>query len=627
MADGESPDKAALWLARYRVEGTLGEGAFGMVVRAFDTRLKRFVAIKTLRHSLADTERDLLQLLMDRFVREAEAGSRMGVHPNLVAVYDLAEDAERNQHLILEYVPGGTLASRLERGPLPLADALHVLADISLGLQAAHDEGIVHRDVKPANIFLTVSGRAKVGDFGIAQIDQLSARTHAATAHPGTLLYMSPEQSTTGGYLHPSSDQYSVGLVFFEAATGAPYKRLLERDAEQRLAAFPAEVRALFRRMVAPQPDHRYPGMAAVAQAAEEMARQLPGASISRPAAPPPGIAIPSGAEAGGDDPAAPQPFYWPQPFEPSFRGYTLTGAPRALVGHTSWVVGLAFSPDGETLASASVDRTVRLWHVGDAVAHTVLVGHTDWVSGVQFTDDGATLQTASHDDTIRVWQARDGAPLGVLVTGKQRRLGARTIAGRRVVRLRFPGSHRPVVARERRDRPRGALRAYRDGPHDGILAGRHAARVRLARSHHPHLARERRHPTANSRRSPEGGDRRRHVTGWESPHIGIGRSDSAHLARQRWRGDRVVTGPTRDIQCVAVSPDGRVIAAGSDDRLIHLWRASDGYPLAALAGHMKGVHSVAFSPDGQTIASGSADGTIRLWAIGHLLPDATAGS
>ena len=280
--------KAALWLARYRVEGTLGEGAFGTVVRAFDTRLKRFVAIKTLKHSLADTERDLLQMLMDRFVREAEAGSRMGVHPNLVAVYDLAEDAERNQHLILEYVPGGTLASRLEQGPLSLPDALHLLTDISLGLQAAHDEGIVHRDVKPANIFLTASGRAKVGDFGIAQIDQLSARTHVGTAHPGTLLYMSPEQSTTGGYLHPSSDQYSVGLVFFEAITGVPYKRLLEREAEQRLAAFPEEVRTLFRRMIAPQPDHRYPGMAAVAQVAEEIARELPrsvGLSPSHPAA------------------------------------------------------------------------------------------------------------------------------------------------------------------------------------------------------------------------------------------------------------------------------------------------------------------------------------------------------
>ncbi len=624
MTGGESPDMAARGLTRYRIEGTLGEGAFGTVVRAFDTRLKRFVAIKTLKHSLVDTERDLLQMLMDRFLREAEAGSRMGVHPNLVAVYDLAEDAERNQHLILEYVPGGTLAARLERGPIPLAEALHLLADVSRGLQAAHDEGIVHRDVKPANIFLTTAGRAKVGDFGIAQIDQLSARTHAAVAHPGTLLYMSPEQSTTGGYLHPTSDQYSVGLLFFEAVTGVPYKRLLEREAEQHLAAFPEAVRALFRRMTAPQPDLRYTRMAAVAQVADEVAQHLPGVSIARPAAAPPGIPVPLDGEAGSGGPVAPSPIYPTRPFDPSFRGYTLTGAPRALVGHTSWVLSLAFSADGETLASASVDRTVRLWQVGDAVAHAVLVGHTDWVSGVLFTDDDATLQTASHDDTIRLWRVRDGAPLGTLVTGSRGVSAfARSPDGASLV----SGSH---------DRTVRVWRAS-DGIALGTLFG-HTGPVRAV-TFSPDgalLASGSQDRTIRIWRVSDGIPRQilvghlRAVTGIAlSPDGNLLVSGSDDQTVRIWHvrdgaAIGVLTGPIKDVLCVAVSPGGHIIAAGADDRLIHLWRASDGYPLATLAGHTKGIRCIAFSPDGQTIASGSADGTIRLWAIGHLLPHDT---
>src|SRR6476659_2981724 len=120
----------ALLLDRYRVEGPLGEGGLGTVVKAFDTRLKRMVAVKTLKRSSYAADPDLFRALEERFAREAEAGSRMGSHPNLVTVYDLVTDAERTQYLILEYVPGGTLADRIRQGPLPLPDALRLTADI-----------------------------------------------------------------------------------------------------------------------------------------------------------------------------------------------------------------------------------------------------------------------------------------------------------------------------------------------------------------------------------------------------------------------------------------------------------------------------------------------------------------
>src|SRR3954453_11431462 len=130
----DDPTISALLLGRYVVEGTLGEGGIGSVVRAFDQRLRRTVAIKSLKRSLASIEPAQLRAIEDRFSREAIAGSRMGSHPNLVAVYDLTAGPDETLYLILEYVAGGTLAERIRAtGPLPLADALRLTADIARG--------------------------------------------------------------------------------------------------------------------------------------------------------------------------------------------------------------------------------------------------------------------------------------------------------------------------------------------------------------------------------------------------------------------------------------------------------------------------------------------------------------
>jgi serine/threonine protein kinase len=228
-----------LLLDRYRVEEMLGEGGLGTVYRAYDTRLKRLVAIKTLKRGSFASDPDQFRALEERFAREAEAGSRMGSHPNLVGVHDLIIDADRTQYLILEYVPGGTLGERIAQGPILFTDTLHLAIDIAHALQAAHEMGLVHRDIKPANIFLSSAGRAKVGDFGIAQIDDISGRTRSSSGHPGTPLYMSPEQERLTAYLRPASDQYSLGLVLFEMLTGQTYIRSAARQAAAHLAEQP----------------------------------------------------------------------------------------------------------------------------------------------------------------------------------------------------------------------------------------------------------------------------------------------------------------------------------------------------------------------------------------------------
>lgn len=284
----------ALLLGRYRIEAVVGEGAFGRVVRAYDTRLKRPVAIKTLKRSLAETDLGHFRQLQDRFTREAEAGARVGSHANLVTVYDVVEDDDSSLHLVLLYVPGGTIGERIaDNGPFPLTDALRLTADIARGLHAAHDAGIVHRDIKPANIFIAADGRAQVGDFGIAQLDHLSARTYAFVGHPGTPLYMSPEQSRQTAYVHPSSDQYSTGLVLFEMLHGKPYKRLGERDVAAFLATLPSPVAALIERMTATVADDRYREMADVVHAIQRIAHSLD-LELVAPPAPPRVIAPPA---------------------------------------------------------------------------------------------------------------------------------------------------------------------------------------------------------------------------------------------------------------------------------------------------------------------------------------------
>ncbi|HEY8293096.1 MAG TPA: protein kinase [Thermomicrobiales bacterium] len=295
-------DASRLLLDRYRIEDMLGEGGLGTVYRAFDTLLKRPVAVKTLKSSIS-TDPEIRRSLQERFLREAEAGSRMGSNPNLVTIYDLVTDTDGTRCLICEFVAGGNLADLIRCGPLPTAALLRLTADAARDLQAAHDVGIVHRDVKPANIFIAQDGRAQVGDFGVAQIDDLSGRTRVGGGHPGTPLYMSPEQERMGAYLRPASDQYSLGLVLFEMMTGTIYKRVGEREAASLLDRQPMALAAIVRRMVADHPDDRFPSLSAVVEAVHQAERQVAAAQTTEP-----GARSPSDGS-GAFEPGLPQPW------------------------------------------------------------------------------------------------------------------------------------------------------------------------------------------------------------------------------------------------------------------------------------------------------------------------------
>lgn len=202
---------------RYRLDAQVGAGGMSTVYRAFDTTLERTVAIKSMLRQVAEDSQQL-----ERFRREARAVAQLN-HPHIVQVIDVGEH-NGSPFIVFEYVAGETLKARIRRlGRLPVTEALAYAIEIARALQAAHDKGIVHRDVKPQNVLIDEDGRAKVTDFGIARTleeDGLTADGRVL----GTTDYVSPEQAL-GKRVGPQSDLYSLGIVLFEMLTGdVPFK-------------------------------------------------------------------------------------------------------------------------------------------------------------------------------------------------------------------------------------------------------------------------------------------------------------------------------------------------------------------------------------------------------------------
>ncbi len=249
----------------YRVEREVGRGGMGLVYLARDPRLDRPVAIKVLPDAFAADPARLA-----RFEREARTLAALN-HQNVAAIYGL-EEHDHRRVLILEYVPGPTLGKLLERGPLPVDEALRVAAQIAEGLEAAHERGVIHRDLKPENVKVTPEGIAKILDFGLAtNAPAEHTSTTAATRAPGltqqgmvigTPGYMSPEQAR-GLFTDKRTDIWALGCVLFELLSGAKafpgetatdaLAAVLDREPEFTLLppVTPGRVRELLRKCLA----------------------------------------------------------------------------------------------------------------------------------------------------------------------------------------------------------------------------------------------------------------------------------------------------------------------------------------------------------------------------------------
>ncbi|MCG6919840.1 MAG: serine/threonine-protein kinase, partial [Acidobacteria bacterium] len=286
-------------LAHYEILQQLGEGGMGVVYKARDTHLDRFVAVKVLpAEKVSDPER------RRRFEQEAKSASALN-HPNIVTIHDIAE-ADGVSYIVMEYVAGRTLADVIPRRGLSLSNALAYAIPAADALAAAHAAGIVHRDLKPANVMVGDDGRVKVLDFGLAKLveaDEASsddALTLATAEHKtaegllvGTVGYMSPEQAE-GKRLDARSDVFSFGAVLYEMLTGqrafrgdssastlAAVLRSEPRPASEVVPDLPREVERIIARCLRKDPARRFQHMDDLKVALQELKEESDSGTLS----------------------------------------------------------------------------------------------------------------------------------------------------------------------------------------------------------------------------------------------------------------------------------------------------------------------------------------------------------
>jgi serine/threonine-protein kinase len=268
-------------LGQYEVQDFIGQGAMGLVYRAYHAQLERTGAVKVLQGITPDVDTTA------RFRHEAQAIAQLR-HPNILNVFDFGE-LNGTPYMVVEYVPGGSLADRLSRGRLDQATGLRYLRGIASGLDYAHAHGIVHRDVKPANVLLESDDTPVLADFGLAKLLQGSSLRSMTGVTTGTPAYMAPEQVMGSKVIGPAADRYSLATIAYEMLTGViPFdgEALMEllyaqvhRDPpvpSSRNSGLSPQVDAVIMRGLAKDPETRWPTCAAFVAALEQALADAP---------------------------------------------------------------------------------------------------------------------------------------------------------------------------------------------------------------------------------------------------------------------------------------------------------------------------------------------------------------
>lgn len=288
------PIETGTMVGGYEVQEPLGQGAMGIVYRAWHTALERPAAVKVMQSLAPDPE------AVARFQREARSIAQLR-HPNILSVFDFG-NLEGTPYMVVEYMPGGSLGDRLRADPMAPAEAVATLRGVGAALDHAHGRGIVHRDVKPANVLIAADGTPVLADFGLVKLLESSTKLSMTGTTTGTPSYMAPEQvkaETVG----PAADRYALACVAYELLTGTVpfngggggilqvlYAHVHEtpEPASVRRPGLPAELDGVLARGMAKDPDARWPSCAAMVAAMAAALEAAPGAEAmtAAPAAP-----------------------------------------------------------------------------------------------------------------------------------------------------------------------------------------------------------------------------------------------------------------------------------------------------------------------------------------------------
>jgi WD40 repeat protein len=614
-------------LDHFAILGVVGRGGMGVVLRGFDTHLQRDVALKILDPAVADDE-----IARARFCRESRTAASV-THENVVAVHHVAHEGSSDlPYLVMQLIDGESLDERLARGGrLPLKEVVHIGAQVAAGLAAAHDKGLIHRDVKPANVLLERgTDRVKLTDFGLARAadDVRLTRTGLVT---GTPLYMAPEQAR-GEELDARADLFSLGVLLYELCTGetpfdarsplAVLKRLTEephRPVRELNPEVPEWLAAVIDRLLAKSPADRFQSAREVADLFDFHWAALKTSSDVVAACPKKrahrlrqGLVMLAAAVLGALATAAAVWFWQGRGDNGGAREEPSEPPLAVLRDGTGTVWGVAFAPDDRTLALAIEDGKIKLWDLETKTVRATLAGHGSGAWTATFSRNGALLATSSDDNSVRIWD------LATRKTVKELQTAAAVKAALfdREARELFTGDRKGYIrvwdvakgVQVRAWQHHGAVHALALSPDGETIASAgtdHVVRLWDTRT----------------------GNEMLELTGHSGPVYGLAfRPDGKVLASAGWDRSirlwdpgtgaklRTLEGHGKDIWSVDFSPDGKTLASAGQDGRVHVWDAETGRQLAAFRGHDGTVHCVVFSRDGSRIASGGRDGTVHLW-------------
>ena len=540
-------DRTGQQFGHYRLVRLLGHGGFADVYLGEHIYLSTQAAIKVLDTQLTSDE-------VEQFRQEARTIAQLE-HPHIIRVLDFGVE-EQTPFLVMVYAPNGSLRQHYPRGTrLPLAKIVHHVRQSADALQHAHDEKLIHRDVKPENMLLGKHEEVMLSDFGLAIVTQSSAH-EVARDISGTIAYMAPEQAR--GKPRPASDQYALGIVVYEWLCGTrPFEGSYQEIAVQHVMMPPPSLReqhptissaleGVVMKALAKDPRQRFARIKDFADALEQASLNEKSISIAQPQA----------------------------------QARSATTAVSSDSVNTTYrlpsdtVYALAWSPDGRKIASGGLERTVQVRETMSGVNVLTYRGHTGSISALAWSPNGQYIASASLDKTIHVWNAISGDRL----TTYDGHIGM-------IYTLAWSPDSK-YIASNSGGGTNNTVQVWEASTATTVFSSHDASYWSRALTW-----------------SPDG----------KFLAVGFWREVQLWNVRKRLK-TTTYRGHNNWIRALAWSPDGKHIASACEDKMVQVWDITKERPIVTQRGHSEWVSSVVWSPDSKHIASASKDNVIYVW-------------